>query len=77
MSEWYSADYVLKKYNEQIDHDFMYGAGSIHAKYSEFIKIREQRLKEEQEAYQKMLQERAERKARKAQQELDQSERLC
>lgn len=73
MGQWYSADYVLKKYNEQIDHEYMYGSGSIHAKYSEFIKIREQRLKEEQAAYEKMMRERAARKAARE----SQAERGC
>lgn len=74
MSQWYDADYVMKKYNEQIDHEYMYGANSIHAKYTEFIAERERRLKEDNEAYARMMQERAERKARR---EAEQSERLC
>ena len=74
MGEWYDADYVMKKYNEQIDHEYMYGSNSIHAKYSAFIAERERKLKAEDEAYARMMKERAERKARL---EAEQSERMC
>jgi len=48
MKTWKDADYVLKKASEHADEEFLFGSGSIHAKYTEFIKEREEKLKIEE-----------------------------
>ena len=48
MKTWQDADRVLKTYNEQLDHDYLYGSGSIHAKYTKFIAEREAKLREDE-----------------------------
>ena len=48
MKTWHGADEVLRSYSEQTDMEYLFGSGSIHAKYTEFIKEREEKLKIEE-----------------------------
>lgn len=48
MKTWQDADKVLKGYNEQLDHEYLFGSDSIHAKYTKFIAEREARLREDE-----------------------------
>ena len=58
MKTWQDADFVLKKASEHADEEFLFGSGSIHAKYTEFIKNREINLEKQEEEIRQMMLER-------------------
>ena len=52
----------MKKVSEQADMEYLYGSGSIHAKYTEFIKKRDKLVEEEERAIQERLRRMREKK---------------
>jgi len=66
MKTWHGADEVLRSYSEQTDMEYLFGSGSIHAKYTEFIKERDRKLAEEQEYWANEMRRRKERREQQA-----------
>ena len=58
MKTWQDADTVLKKASEQADMEFLFGDKSIHAKYTQFIKEREEKLALEQAQWAEIMRQR-------------------
>jgi len=73
MKVWMSADKAIQKHEDYVDAKYFNDPNGYPKKLEELIKKREELLAKEIEDYQKMMKERAERKARQA----EQGERLC